>query len=61
MFKCRYSLNGECQLFSWPCKKLECNVFRECSSCEYRHLSPGDEPCVRCDAKENDYVIQQDI
>lgn len=51
MFRCDYILNGECQLYSKPCKAMEaCKCMNECSTCHWKHLSPESEPCCRCDA-----------
>jgi len=50
-FKCRYLLNGDCQLYSKKCE-AGCEQFSNCSVCKYKLKSMGCEPCVRCDELE---------
>ena len=59
MFQCEYSLNGECQIFTSPCKKLECEIYSGCHSCRFRWTNAQSEPCVRCDdSKEKKHGLQ---
>lgn len=48
-FKCRYLLNGECQLYSKRCV-ADCEQFDNCVYCKYKLKSMGCEPCAHCDA-----------
>ena len=54
-FKCRFNLNGDCQLYSMPCERAEmCELEVECKNCKYE-LSPKQaEPCARCDERSKE-------
>lgn len=54
MKKCKYLLNGECQLYS-----IACGSDKECGGCKWENKKPDDEPCVRCDAEEDDTCGKQ--
>lgn len=48
MFKCKYLLNGDCQLYSKKCV-AECEQYNKCSNCHYKLRSAKSEPCGSCE------------
>ena len=54
LFRCIYSLDGECQLYSMPCKEADmCEIEIGCYECRYHRQSKNAEPCRRCDERKN--------
>lgn len=53
MFRCDYILDGECQLYSEPCRSKEtkkCKLFNECHSCIYKMALVESPSCIKCSA-----------
>lgn len=51
MFKCQYSLDGECQLYSEPCRSVEtkkCKLYLDCKSCKFEYNLSKSTPCQEC-------------
>ena len=54
--RCTYNLNGECQLYSMPCKEAEmCELEVACLNCQHARKSKSEIPCRDCDEKENQW------
>ena len=49
-FMCEYDLNGECQLYSLPCKDNKiCTLNRNCTMCVFMPYGKNCKSCRECE------------